>query len=220
MIFSRADKTIATMTQPPLPFPHFRPIPATHARWFHYANAAEYGQDKEYWFYPFKSRFLARRAIPDGLDMQRIKRRCRCGDGIFRGRDHTAPECYWQVCWHCSGTSIYRTDRVLLARWILNGTVYHCPVRRLEPGEDYVLPIRDTIDGLVNHTHIPSHVGRACMSRLLLRYEPREWLRWQRWRIHQWWYEPYWNASPLRKLIYDMQQEWNSNTEEYDPIPF
>lgn len=208
------------MTQIPLPFREFRPLPGLHALWFHYANAADYGDDKKYWFYPFKNRLLMSRALPDGIDLQIIKRRCYCGDGIFRGRDHTAPEHYWQVCWRCEGTGIHRTDRVLLARYDLGGTIYHKPWRRLEEGEEWPFATHETLTGFVKHEHIPAHLGRLCFSRLLLRYEPREWLRWQKFRLRQWRHASYWRATPFIRFLRQMQADWRAITEEADDIPF
>jgi hypothetical protein len=207
-----------SMVQPPLPFRQFRPVSDLCALWFYYANSADYGDDKRYWFYPFKSRFLKQHAIPDGIDLQVITRHCHtCYQGIW----HSESGRYNDICWNCNGTGIFRVDRVLLSRWILNGTVYHNPIRRLEPGEEYE-GFRNTLDGLVRHEKIPAHLGRRCLSLLLLRYEPKEWLRWQRWKFQAWRRGHYWQFGPVRRFLADMIRDWrhSSGTNYDDEIPF
>ena len=153
--------------------PILPPFPATHLRWLETANAAEYF-DKHAVFYPLKSRLLRRFAVPDGYDVQTIKKPCWCGDGVWRGIDDQLPRALWERCHKCSGTGIYSNRQIALRRWLLNGTLFHEPapevfIEDISPAEH--------INGLIKHSPTSSTAGNRAMLRLLLRYEPRRWLQ-------------------------------------------
>lgn len=151
-----------------LPFKNLR-VPDKHIQWLAQANAADY-YERKLWFYPFKTRFLRRHAITDGLDLQTIVIKCWCGDGIWRGMDDTLPQHLWQRCHKCSGTGIYLTKHIVLIRWLIKGLIFHEPSNLiLHPsGNEY----RNTFDGRIQHPPVDPKVGRRAMERLMLRYEP------------------------------------------------
>lgn len=194
-------------------FPWFRDLPAVHALWFRWANGAEYA-DKRYWFYPFKDRLLKARGVPDGVDVQEVVRRCwGCRDGIWTSEwgDHS------DVCWYCGGTGVFRRDRIVLSRWILSGDVYHC----LEPRADVeTARPRNRIEGYVKHAPVPARLGRGSLEKLLLRYEPRTWWRYQKHRLR---HALHCHSSvapwPVR-LALEMREAWRDNCREPDDIPF
>ena len=161
-------------------------IPPRHVEWLRQANAADY-PDKRTWFYPFKTDFLRCHAITDGLDLQIIKDRCWCGDGIWRGREFTVPERYWDTCWRCDGSGIYRTRRVVLIRWLLDDALFHEPSnfdRVQRGGADY----RNIINGLIKHPGVDSDLGRRAMLKLFLIYDRPMLRRWIQYKYAAWRY--------------------------------
>lgn len=171
------------MKQPTLPFKNLQ-VPAAHLRWFQAANAGDYFE-KRWLFYPFKSRFLRAHAVTDGFDLQTIVKKCWCGDGIWRGRDDDLPKRLWQICDRCHGTGIYETKKIVLVRWLLNGLVFHTQSEFTYAhwaADD--TKFKNHFSGLITHAEVPSATARRAMERLLLRYEPSEFLKlWQkRWR--------------------------------------
>lgn len=169
-------ETLSAMTQDLLPLlPVF---PARHLEWLASANAAEYPA-KKYTFYPLKSRLLRRFAMPDGFDLQTIVLKCWCGDGIFRGVDGELPRHCWSYCHKCNGTGVYMRRKIVLARWLVGGRIFHEPMPDLEhriPSMDF----RERIAGRITHAAAPSaEAGRRAMLRLMLRYEPARWWRFQ-----------------------------------------
>lgn len=179
--------------QPTLPFQHLR-VPDSHLRWFRAANAGDY-YEKRWLFYPFKQRFLHAHAITDGFDLQTIVKKCWCGDGIWRGRDDDLPKHLHQICFKCHGTAIYETKRIVLVRWLLNGTVFHTPSDKSFETWPKDTHFKNRFDGLITHSDIAggaatSAAARRAMERLLLRYEPQEFLklwqtRWRHWADHK-----------------------------------
>jgi hypothetical protein len=83
------------MTATQLLLPILPPFPDAHLRWLETANAADYF-DKHAVFYPFKSCLLRRFAIPDGYDVQTIKKPCWWlkYSGIVRNLSDSAPSSY------------------------------------------------------------------------------------------------------------------------------
>lgn len=157
-------------------------VPQRHVEWLRIANAAEFN-GKHFWFYPFKKRFLRAHAISDGLDLQIIVDKCWCGDGIWRGVEFSRPSQYWEICWKCNGTGVYRKRKVVLIRWLLNDTIFHEPSSLLEyqPHFEY----RTTHKGLIKHGDVPVGAGMRAFEKLLLRYEPVTFYRLfrERWRM-------------------------------------
>lgn len=199
------------MNQLLLPFRNLR-VDARHIEWLRLANAGDY-PERKFWFYSFKTRFLRRHAVTDGLDLQTIVLKCWCGDGIFRGIDDNRPRKLWEKCHKCGGSGIYLTKHVVLIRWMIGGMIFHEPSNLIphRPGNDY----RNRIDGLIRHEPVSSAVGRRAMLRLFLRYEPDTFLRFHEQRWRSW---LYWKGVNLRynirrvKLLLSRRQE--------DEIPF
>jgi len=82
--------------------------------------------ERDYEFYPVKTRVLRKYGKFDGYDIQRIHDLCWSCDGT--GRWH-----YWyddggDWCWKCNGTGTYRLAWHLLERWRLGEHVFHHPV--------------------------------------------------------------------------------------------
>jgi hypothetical protein len=145
-------------------------VPERHVEWLKQANSAEYWE-KRHWFYRFKTRFLRAHALSDGLDLQTIVDKCWCGDGIWRGIEGQIPEIYWATCWKCNGTGIYRTRKIVLIRWLLNGAIFHEP-SHFNDCEWFTY--KETFNGILKHGGVSEKAGRRAMIKLMLRYEPRQ----------------------------------------------
>lgn len=157
------------MNQPALPVAHLR-VPMQHVHYLRWANGGNY-RGKEEWFYPFKWRFLEKHALPDGCDLQVIKQKCWCGDGIFRGVDYDLPRIHWDICWKCNGTGVYRTKKIVLQRWLLCGVLFHVPSNSLQADFGW-LEFKETITGLVTHSGYGRSLARHAFCKLLWIYEP------------------------------------------------
>jgi hypothetical protein len=196
-----------------LPFKRFR-VPQRHIDLLAIANAADYGDDKHRWFYPFKTRFLREHALSDGYDLQTIIDRCWCGDGIFRGIEGTRPEHAWEQCFKCMGTGIYRERRITLERWSLNGHVFHEPKGPELGSIDY----KCTFNGYIthsNHRNINPRDGRRAMLKLMLRYEPASWWRYRR---AQWWFARVRWLERIGCKLYRLKCRWLPEKEM--EVPF
>ncbi len=194
-----------------LPFQNFR-VPSKHIVWLSLANAGDY-YDRKFWFYPFKTRFLRRRGVTDGLDIQTITLKCWCGDGIFRGIDDQLPKDFWRACNRCSGTGIYSVKRVVLIRWLINGVIFHEPSSLITDNGSHDYKIR--FDGLIKHSPVAGQVGRRAMLKLMLRYEPQMFLRywqtqWRNWRDGKAW-KIRQNIRRVKMLL---------TRAEHDDVPF
>lgn len=231
------------MNTPPLPFSEWKMPTRQHAEWLRLANAAPDGWDRAfpYWksgdFYPLKTRLLRRYAAPDGADLQVLALRCRsCVRGTW------ISECgrHRDLCWHCDGTGLFRTDVVVLKRWEFAGSVFHEPTHRVRGVNEVELvewrakDFRGVIEGKVTHEAVPWKVARVAWLRLLWVYErPAFWAAIERmieaaaeerigrlkgwadrllWRAEEWlvWSESRW-AEGLR--------EWFGVKRE-DQVPF
>lgn len=199
--------------QPPLPFKHLR-VPDRHVRWLALANAGDFS-DKHWWFYPFKTNFLRQHALPDGFDIQIIVKKCWCGDGIWRGNDYDVPERFWERCHKCGGTGIYLKKKIMLIRWVLNGSVFHEPATWFEGNK--VQP-HETIEGLVKHAPVDSKAARRAMERLFLRYDPERLKRYYITKAHEW---AYWKKVKVRGAFYRLNQRLRAAFgQQVDEVPF
>lgn len=179
------------MSQLVLPFPNLF-VPEKHRLWFRMANAGQYAFKRD-WFYPFKTRFLVKHAIPDGYDLQIIERLCHScfGTGIWTS-EYTGRE---DICWRCT-KGVYDLAHIRLTRWDLCGEIFHCPDGRILSSQT---GHRNVFHGLIKHAQtVPdSHAFRAFL-RLLLRYEPLT----------------LWNIQTLRlkqggnRLSYPIRRHW------------
>lgn len=147
------------------------------------ANAARGGFDpvfidwKKMHFYPFKTRLLRRHGVPDGADLQIIDLPCnRCLNGVW----HSLYSERHEICYNCGGTGVYRTDAVVLQRWLFGGRVFHEPTKRftgLDVWDSERMcelldgPWRSKIDGLVKHEPVPGAEARRAWLALLWRFE-------------------------------------------------
>lgn len=197
--------------------PNIRPrVTERCIEWLWLANAGQYAE-KKFWFYPFKTRFLRRHAITDGLDLQTIVKKCWCGDGIFRGVDHTAPRHFWETCNRCNGTGIYETHRVVLIRWSLGGKIFHEPSslitwsRRAEYKEQF--------EGLIKHPPVNNAAARRSFLRLLFRYEPNTLIRYFHGLTTEW---GYWRKIEAKHSFRRLNQALRAaaGIKEPDDVPF
>lgn len=156
--------------------PFWKAVPDEHLHWFSICNQADY-PEKHSWFYPFKDQFLKTRAIPDGADLQIIKRKCRTcyGSGIWVSNSGR----YSDICDRCDGSGIHSIRHIVLSRWRLGSHLYHIP----EPSDPARIQPRETIHGLIQHPKVAGFLASRFLPRLLLRYAPKTWLRFQRARL-------------------------------------
>jgi hypothetical protein len=196
--------------QIPLPFPQWK-VPQHTVKLLIRANAEEYLEKKE-WFYPFKSAFLRKYGVPSGVDLQIIQDECWCEDGTFRGVEFTLPEWKWETCWKCNGTGIYRTRKILLARWMIRGVVFHEPTT-LNPELTGTI-IQETIHGLIKHEGTTRRKGRWAMIILFMLYDRRRLVRFWKHRAATWWSRQHW---ALRQRWRTIRRRWEVEDED---IPF
>lgn len=199
------------MSQLLLPFQRFR-VSAADVQCLQLANAASYARRK-YWFYPFKSAFLAAHGLPDGFDVQILTLRCWCGDGIWRGYYDTVPRRYWETCYRCNGTGIYDIKRVKLHRWLLGDRLFHEPNGLVTEAE--VPAAREVITGRIQHSFVSSTDGERAFAALLWRHDrPQFWMLMRAWR---------------QELIARLKQAWrrfvwlcriDDFEDDYEDIPF
>lgn len=205
------------MNQPALPFTHLL-VPMQHVHYLRWANGGNY-REKEEWFYPFKWRFLQKHALPDGVDLQIIKQKCWCGDGVFRGIDHDLPRVHWDACWKCNGSGVYRVKKIVLLRWRLRGVLFHVPSSSID-ADLPALKFHETITGLVTHSGYGRSLSRHAFFKLLWLYERNtlwrmlheQWVNWADWRER----ELRWKWQKLRYRLRDYF--WPDDRE--DDIPF
>jgi hypothetical protein len=98
-------------------------------------------------FYALKREILLAHAHQQGFDIQHIVKKCwNCGGtGRVYAYDDETDECM-----RCDGTGIYQERWVLLGRYSLAGSVFHCPAGYIpDPGT------KPTIEGLIEHRASP-----------------------------------------------------------------
>lgn len=199
------------MNQLILNFKHFR-VSEWSVRMLELANSATY-YEKKFRFYPFKTRFLRAHAIPDGYDLQILTLKCHCGDGIFRGVEHTRPERFFEVCHKCGGSGIYLVKKILLTRWLIRGRLFHEPSTLVQWREG--MHINETFTGFITHAPVDPKRGRRAMMLLLLRHEPRTFMRIiksnSRDRCYRPWYLFKWKWHAFLRFI---------RHEKPDDVPF
>lgn len=190
-------------------------MPDRHVEWLYQANAADYFERRG-WFYPFKTRFLRAHAIPDGLDLQTIVKKCWCGDGIWRGAEYTVPERYWERCHKCGGTGIYLTKHIVLIRWMLRDRLFHEPSSLIVHSSQH--DYRVQFDGLIKHADVPSKTGRRAMQRLMLRYAPEMFIALWKQRATEW---IYWRRVHMRSGFQRLNQALRAKAGlQTDDVPF
>lgn len=108
---------------------------------FAICNSGAYPERKEY-FYPVKTKLLKKHGIADGYDLQVIQQPCWTCDGTGFDEWHDGEQCE-----DCDGTGIYRTDKIVLARYKLGGRLYHSPV---DIAVEKVAP-KHTFDNYIRH---------------------------------------------------------------------
>lgn len=121
-------------------------------------------------FYQFKNKLLTKHNHPNGFDLQIIERPCyNCnGTGIYHGRE---------VCHSCR-KGIYSTSYILLARYLLNGVIFHIPHLTQNDAHTYINPntvftdfnYTNVIRGLVEHKETKFSADVALVE-LLLKYD-------------------------------------------------
>lgn len=175
-----------------LPFPQWR-FPKADADLLALANAFDqcdcgsyswHQNWKRWYFYPLKTRILKEHGVPDGFDLQVIYLRCnRCVRGIWHSEFGT----YSDICHHCDGSGIYRTDAVKLSRWLLAGKVFHCVEERWrnvtethdEEGEYELAPplfevqqeARNCFQGVIKHGEVREYEAVSAFFLLLKKYD-------------------------------------------------
>ena len=97
-------------------------------------------------FYNLKREILLAHSHQQGFDIQHLTKQCRgCGGtGLVVYDDDS------QYCGRCNGTGIYQERWVLLGRYSLAGSIFHCPAGYIpDPGT------KPTIEGLIEHRASP-----------------------------------------------------------------
>lgn len=126
-----------TQTAIPMPID----IPSFDFKMFETLNCCPNSELKRKFYYHLKPQILQRYAQKDHFDLQVIKRKCRnCGGSKL----------HWngEPCWQCNATGIFRTDKVLLHRYILNGKLFHIPDTETPLNKATIV---NTIEGLIEH---------------------------------------------------------------------
>ena len=124
-------------------------------------------------FYTLKNSILETYGHENGYDLQVIKKICHSCDGTGKFTSD------WKVteqCWNCDN-GVYKTKKVVLKRYILNGDLFHVPIGEVifgrlaifdgyydeypcEPKFKYIdfdELIENTIDGIIKHESISEH---------------------------------------------------------------
>lgn len=84
-------------------------------------------------FYPLKDSILRKYGHSDSYDLQKIVVKCNACDGTGKFRKYTDWNRFVkEPCFRCDN-GIYDTKYIALERWILNGTLYHIPLGRVNP---------------------------------------------------------------------------------------
>lgn len=183
---------------------------------FEQANAGEYWE-KHAWFYPFKSEYLKKHARADGVDLQIIEDKCWCGNGMWKGNFYPGlPKSQWMPCFKCEGTGIYRRRKILLARWNLNGILFHEPTT-LNPDLKGNI-IQETIHGVIQHSGVSNSQGRRALFLLFFFCDRQRFIALSRLRWRNWWRKKIARVKLSVKHLYWKMKKWNVGEE--DDVPF
>jgi len=194
-------------------FPVKKHIPDYLAEYFRVANAGSY-KYKEMFYSKVKPIVLNEFAEAAGFDLQTIKVKCRScnGTGIYK-HYHWEGNCRIEIsreqCWHCSD-GIYRTSRVVLRRYILNGLIYHIP--------DNDVPIEGTIfknyiDGIIPHIEVNSKAAERAFLILLFKYNYPEFMYRAKRILEE-------NCNAKSKWIKDLFSNLFRRKNTLDDLPF
>lgn len=136
-------------------------IPQWLADYFELANAGNY-VGKQSFYTNIKPVVLRTFGQFAGYDLQIIEKKCwTCnGTGVFKHYHHEFGQRYLikkEQCWNCNN-GIYQTKHISLARFILNGKVYHMPAENYTSAISYSNEIR----GIIQHEQVdPKEAMRA-----------------------------------------------------------
>lgn len=163
-------------------------LPSKHLQWFKMMNAgAAWHLAGKTAVYTFKGRMCRRFGRTDGFDLQVIEFACWGPGGPDRGQDCNAKtrKVGEPVCPKCGGTGVFDRKRVWLLRWRIGEALFHEPVT-LEKDHFLYLELlrnppepREKIIGYVKHEPVSQLAAYRAYMRLLLRYEPAEWVKQQ-----------------------------------------
>jgi len=123
-------------------------------------------------FYPWKRSFLARYGVPSGQDLQILDIPCnRCIKGIW----HSTYSDRTDICWHCYGKGIYRTDYNELTRYSIAGKIFHVPSTRLDSVQAEARITSGYYSHVftkkINHTEVSEVMARKAFIMLLAKYD-------------------------------------------------
>ena len=161
-------------------------------------------------FYPYKAQILKRYGVPDGYDVQRIKKECWVckGEGVsFNPFSQRNPGLTLVFCRHCNGTGLYRNSTHYLQRYRLGDRIYHTPT----PKDELIGDEREAIRGFVEHSYVSPYPDHELSIQVcLLRWLPSQFLayfiqdarkRWQqsddywRYKFHRRWVKEAWKED-------------------------
>lgn len=150
--------------QTSIPMP--QDIPAFDFKMFKVLNSCNDSTLKYSFYYNLKGEILDKYASTDFYDLQIIDRKCNNCNG---SRKHWNGE----PCLRCNATGIFRTDKVFLKRYVLNGELFHIPEdNEILMGVDSILVV-NTIQGLIKHDHAKNNYSPVlAYAWLLLHYKP------------------------------------------------
>jgi len=126
-------------------------IPDWLHEYFHTANAGTY-KGKNLFYSLIKGRVLDKHAQKAGFDLQIIEHKCwSCsGTGVYKHYYYEFGQRYLsssKPCYNCKD-GIYRTVKIVLQRYILNGVVYHVP--RPDILTESIIPV-SIVTGIIEH---------------------------------------------------------------------
>lgn len=184
-------------------------LPNAHQH-FHAANSGLC----RHLFYPYKAQILKRYGVPDGYDVQRIKKECWVcnGEGVSYNpfSQESSDQSTLVFCCHCSGTGFYRNSTHYLQRYRLGDRTYHTPT----PKDELIGDERELIQGFIEHTYSIPYPSEFSIQVCLLRWLPAEFLRWRikdlrdKWRRSDDYYR------------YKFHRRWIREAWTKDDIPF
>ncbi|MGE5052049.1 MAG: hypothetical protein ACM3KI_11145 [Bacillota bacterium] len=127
-------------------------IPQWISNYFYQANCGNY-VGKQYFYEKIKPFVLNSFGEFVGYDLQIIKQQCySCdGTGVYKKYHYEYGQRFLvkkEACIRCNG-GIYMTKRFSLARYVLNGKIYHIP-HFFESNRNHI----NTIEGVINHESI------------------------------------------------------------------
>jgi hypothetical protein len=153
----------------PVLFEVEKQIPQWLADYFDLANSGSYRYKQDF-YTEIKPVVLKNFARFDGFDLQIIVKKCNScdGTGIFKHYYYEYGHRYLlkkEPCYHCYD-GIYMTKKVYLARWILNGKIYHLPYVNVSNDT----PIKNEIKGFIKHNPVDSEKVLRAFIILLWQY--------------------------------------------------